>query len=74
MKGLWKKSLQRKLNVNILWNIRSTEMLCKGLPDEFSQFMNYTKNLKFDEKPDYSYIRTLFRVLKSIINSLGCND
>ena len=35
--------------------------MCKGLPTEFSTFMNYVKALKFEEQPDYSYLRGLFR-------------
>ena len=38
-------------------------MLCKGLPDEFCNYMNYVKSMKFDDKPDYFYLRELFRKL-----------
>ena len=41
----------------------STEVLCKGLPNEFAIYLNYTRNLGFDEKPDYSYLRQIFRDL-----------
>ncbi|KAF8343416.1 casein kinase I [Amanita rubescens] len=37
--------------------------LCRGLPSEFGIFLNYTRSLGFNEKPDYSYIRKLFRDL-----------
>jgi hypothetical protein len=39
----------------------STESLCKGYPEEFSSYVNYCKNLKFDEKPDYIYLKRLFK-------------
>ncbi|XP_033095295.1 casein kinase I-like isoform X1 [Anneissia japonica] len=39
------------------------ETLCKGYPSEFSTYLNYTRSLRFDEKPDYSYLRQLFRNL-----------
>ena len=39
----------------------SVEVLCKGFPDEFAMYLNYSKNLRFDEAPDYIYLRTLFR-------------
>lgn len=39
----------------------SSDLLCKGLPTEFVIFMNYVKALKFEEKPDYSYLRGLFK-------------
>lgn len=43
----------------------SVEVLCKGYPIEFTQYMQYTKNLRFEDKPDYSHLRQLFRdVLK----------
>ncbi|KAK2168796.1 hypothetical protein LSH36_14g08047 [Paralvinella palmiformis] len=40
------------------------EGLCKGYPQEFAQFLNYCKGLRFDEAPDYAYLRKdLFRRL-----------
>ncbi|KAJ6492579.1 casein kinase I [Mycena vitilis] len=39
----------------------STELLCRGFPDEFGIFLNYTRALRFDDKPDYKYLRKLFR-------------
>lgn len=33
------------------------EVLCRGLPPEFTQYINYSKNLKFEQKPDYAFIR-----------------
>ncbi|KAM3583453.1 serine/threonine protein kinase [Umbelopsis sp. WA50703] len=41
----------------------STELLCRGFPNEFSIYLNYTRSLRFDDKPDYSYLRKLFRDL-----------
>ncbi|EER33993.1 casein kinase I isoform epsilon [Candida tropicalis MYA-3404] len=38
-------------------------ILCKGLPGEFLEYMNYIKTLRFDDKPDYPYLRKLFRDL-----------
>lgn len=37
--------------------------LCKGYPAEFATYLNYCKSLRFEEKPDYSYLRQLFRNL-----------
>lgn len=39
----------------------SVESLCRGLPNEFSDFLVYSKSLRFDEKPDYDYLRGLIR-------------
>ena len=40
-----------------------TDMLCRGFPNEFGIFLNYCRALRFDDKPDYSYLRKLFRDL-----------
>ncbi|CDS03428.1 Putative Casein kinase I [Lichtheimia ramosa] len=40
-----------------------TELLCRGFPSEFAIYLNYTRSLRFDDKPDYSYLRKLFRDL-----------
>jgi len=39
------------------------EVLCKGFPSEFATYLNYTKSLRFDDKPDYAYLRKLLRDL-----------
>lgn len=39
------------------------EVLCRGLPDEFAMYLNYTRSLHFNDKPDYSYLRKIFRDL-----------
>ncbi|KAK4057817.1 serine/threonine protein kinase [Microbotryomycetes sp. JL221] len=40
-----------------------TEYLCRGFPNEFAIYLNYCRSLRFDDKPDYSYLRKLFRDL-----------
>ncbi|VDO03465.1 unnamed protein product [Rodentolepis nana] len=39
------------------------EALCKGFPAEFAMYLNYCRNLRFEETPDYLYLRQLFRIL-----------
>jgi len=39
------------------------EFLCKGFPLEFSTYFQYCRSLRFDDKPDYSYLRKIFRDL-----------
>jgi len=39
------------------------ETLCKGYAGEFATYLTYTRNLRFDEKPDYNYCRNLFKEL-----------
>ena len=41
----------------------SVEVLCKGFPEEFCKYLSYCRNLKLDEKPDYQYLRGLFKGL-----------
>lgn len=40
-----------------------TELLCRNFPSEFAIYLNYTRSLRFDDKPDYAYLRKLFRDL-----------
>jgi serine/threonine protein kinase len=37
--------------------------LCEGFPTEFATYLNYTRSLGFEDKPDYQYLRKLFRDL-----------
>jgi casein kinase 1 len=48
----------------------STDMdeLCTDIPKEFGDFFVYTKQLKFEEKPDYDYIVGLLNTLKEKYN------
>jgi hypothetical protein len=42
----------------------SGKQLCQGvLPDEFATYIDYTRSLGFGDKPDYAYLRGLFRRL-----------
>jgi len=41
----------------------STDELCRGLPEEFATFLDYTRSLRFEESPNYAYLRRLFRDL-----------
>ncbi|XP_019760178.1 casein kinase I isoform X1 [Dendroctonus ponderosae] len=44
------------------------EVLCKGFPAEFSMYLNYCRGLRFEEPPDYMYLRQLFRILFRTLN------
>jgi len=39
------------------------EELCQGAPAEFATYQNYVRSLRFEEKPDYAYLRQLIRNL-----------
>ena len=41
----------------------SVETLCEGCPPEFATYLNYCKNLGFEDRPDYGYLRRLFKDL-----------
>ena len=54
----FKKILQKKLEI-------SSSELCFGIPKEFEIFLEYVKNLKYDEKPDYNMLKDLlYKVMK----------
>ena len=52
----FKKILESKLNTPI-------DELCKGFPPEFEQYLKYCRNLRFEEGPDYVWMKNLFRNL-----------
>jgi len=39
------------------------EVLCHGYPSEFCTYLTYCRSLRFEEKPDYTYLRQLLRNL-----------
>ncbi|KAL6499548.1 Casein kinase 1-like protein 11 [Orobanche gracilis] len=39
------------------------EVLCKSYPAEFISYFHYCRSLRFEDKPDYSYLKRLFRDL-----------
>ena len=41
----------------------SADELCAGYPYEFLQFLTYAKNLPFEERPDYGYLKRMFNEL-----------
>ncbi|KAJ7855264.1 putative casein kinase [Mycena olivaceomarginata] len=55
-KQKYNRIMQKKLTT-------STDLLCHGFPIEFSIFLNYARALHFNDKPDYSYLRKIFRDL-----------
>ncbi|CAI0386161.1 unnamed protein product [Linum tenue] len=41
----------------------SIESLCKSYPSEFVSYFHFCRALRFEDKPDYSYLKRLFRDL-----------
>ena len=46
----------------------SPEELCEGFPNEFTEYIKYTRNLEYEQDPDYEYLRNLF---VSVLNFNG---
>ncbi|KAM3136922.1 Casein kinase 1-like protein 2 [Paramecium bursaria] len=55
-KDKYERIMEKKISTSI-------EALCKGFPQELATYLTYVRNLRFDEKPDYSYLRTLLKDL-----------
>jgi casein kinase I family protein HRR25 len=49
------------------------EVLCRGFPTEFAVYLNYSRSLRFYDKPDYTYLRKMFRDL-FVRESFRCDD
>ena len=47
------KIMQKKIDTPI-------SELCRGFPYEFEKYLKYTRNLKYEEDPDYKYLKNLF--------------
>lgn len=41
----------------------SVETLCRSFPPEFQMYLSYCRGLRFDEGPDYMFLRQILRVL-----------
>ncbi len=48
----------------------SSEELCKGFPEEFKKFVEYTRNLEYTEQPDYDMLRNKF---VNLVKKMGEN-
>ena len=58
----YKKILQKKKGT-------SAEDLCKGFPNEFVEYINYTRDLEFEADPDYKFLRNLLTTVLEKQNS-----
>lgn len=59
--GLKKKTKENQLDKigekKMMINLKA---LCENLPSCFYEYINYTRNLQFTDKPDYEYLRDIF--------------
>ena len=62
--GLPAKTKEEKYEqIKIKKAVTSIEDLTQGHPRELCQFLNYSRKLKFEEKPDYQQLISMFRDL-----------
>ena len=59
----YQRIMEKKLQI-------PTEILCYGLPDEIIYYLNYCKSLRFEDRPDYDYLRGLFIKLLGSCNTI----
>jgi len=55
-KEKYDRIMERKMNTSI-------EVLCRDFPVEFQTYLNYCRGLGFEDRPDYGYLRRLFKEL-----------
>jgi serine/threonine protein kinase len=58
----YRKIMEKKIQT-------SPEELCQGFPNEFAEYINYTRKLHFEENPDYKKLRLLFI---GLLNKMNC--
>lgn len=45
------------------WRIHCYKVLCKSYPAEFASYLHYCHSLTFDQRPDYGFLKRIFRDL-----------
>lgn len=55
-KEKYEKIMEKKISTPV-------EVLCANVPTEFQTYLNYCRSLKFEDRPDYAYLRRLFKDL-----------
>ena len=48
--------------------LTSPSQLCHGFPIEFKKYVEYTRNLAYEEDPDYSMLKNLFKSILQVEN------
>lgn len=63
--GLKKDKVTKAKHANICKKKMTTtlQQLCDGLEPEFLSYMQYCRSMKYDQEPEYSYLRNLFAKL-----------
>ena len=60
--------MQSKFEKNSSSSLFHILIISKGFPAEFAMYLNYCRGLRFEEAPDYMYLRQLFRILFRTLN------
>merc|ERR1712110_1040689 len=55
-KEKYEKIMEKKMSTPV-------EVLCKQSPCEFATYLNYCRSLRFEDRPDYAYLRRLLKDL-----------
>jgi len=55
-KEKYEKIMEKKMSTPI-------EVLCRNFPCEFVTYLNYCRSLRFEDRPDYAYLRRLLKDL-----------
>nr|GEV54678.1 casein kinase 1-like protein 2 [Tanacetum cinerariifolium] len=55
-KQKYEKIIEMKVSTSI-------ESLCQGYPTEFASYFHYCRSIRFEDKPDYAYLKRIFRDL-----------
>ncbi|CAM8966955.1 unnamed protein product [Rhodiola kirilowii] len=61
--GLKDRTKKQKIDDIIEMKVSKIEVLCESYPSEFLSYFHYCRSLRFDDKPDYKYLKRLFRDL-----------
>ena len=56
------------IKIATIRNKISNEDICKGMPKEMNDYMNYVMSLNYEQCPNYEYLRKLFR---NILTKIG---
>ena len=62
----YRKIMEKKIETPI-------DELCDGFPVQFNQYLNYVRNLNYEDDPDYNYLKNLFvNVLREMGYKIDC--
>ena len=56
------------MNILRIKNIITPKELCKGIPKEFAEYVDYTRNLQYSEQPNYDKLKYLFISMLNRLN------